>query len=128
MSNLDNSIYLRRREKLFSLLEDGVALIPSGEEKIKSFDTGYPFRQDSNFNYLTGFDEPESLLVLCPNNKEGKTALFLRPKDKVAEMWEGRRLGLDKAKEAIGVDLVFSIHELDKKLPELLENPNEYRI
>ena len=122
MSNLDNSIYLRRREKLFSLLDDGVALIPSGEEKIKSFDTGYPFRQDSNFNYLTGFDEPESLLVLCPNNKEGKTALFLRPKDKVAEMWEGRRLGLDKAKEAIGVDLVFSIHELDKKLPELLEN------
>jgi len=122
VSSLNNSVYLKRREELFSLLGDGVALIPSGEEKIKSFDTGYPFRQDSNFDYLTGFDEPESLLVLCPKNKEGKTALFLRPKDKVSEMWEGRRLGLEKAKEALGVDLVFSIHELDKKLPQLLEN------
>ena len=59
---------------------------------------------------------------MCPKNKEGKTALFLRPKDKVAEMWEGRRLGLEKAKEALSVDLVFSIHDLDKKLPELLDN------
>ena len=115
-------IYSQRREKLFSLIGDGAAIIPSGVEKIKSFDTGYPFRQDSNFNYLTGFEEPESLLVFCPQNPEGTTALFLRPKDKLAEMWEGRRMGLDKAKEVLGVDLVYSIHELDEKLPELLEN------
>ena len=119
---MDSSVYIKRRDKLFSLLGKGAALIPSGEEKIKSFDTGYPFRQDSNFNYLTGFDEPESLLVFCPENEKGKTALFLRPKDKVAEMWEGRRLGLEAAKEKLGVDQVFSIHELDKVLPELLQN------
>ena len=68
-------IYSKRREKLFSLLGGGAAIIPSGKEKIKSFDTGYPFRQDSNFNYLTGFEEPESLLVFCPQNEKGQTSL-----------------------------------------------------
>ena len=98
-----------------------MAIIPSSDHKTKSHDTDFPFRQDSNFNYLTGFGEPDSLLVVCKNHSEHDSFLFLRPKDKLAEIWNGRRLGIDKAQKELGIDKVFSIEDLDKELPNLLE-------
>ncbi|RLA63699.1 MAG: Xaa-Pro aminopeptidase [Epsilonproteobacteria bacterium] len=112
--------FKNRRQKLFEVIEDGVALIPSGNYVTKSHDTDFPFRQDSNFNYLTGFGEPQALLVIAKNHSEHKTFLFLRPKDQLAELWSGRRLGVEKAQKELGIDKVFSIDELDKELPNIL--------
>ncbi len=115
-------IFQKRRNHLLGLINDGIAIIPSAEFKTRSHDTDFPFRQDSNFKYLTGFLEPGSLLLLCKNHPDFKTVLFVRPKDKNAEVWSGRRLGVEKAQETLGVDKVHSILDLDKELPNYLQN------
>jgi len=115
-------IFKKRRLLLLDQLYDGIALIPSAEFKTRSHDTDYPFRQDSNFKYLTGFLEPGSLLLLCKNHPEFKTILFVRPKDRTAEIWSGRRLGVEAAQETLGVDKVHSILDLEKELPGYLAN------
>jgi Xaa-Pro aminopeptidase len=117
---MNTQVFQNRRKKLLDTLEEGIALIPSGNHMTKSHDTDFPFRQDSNFNYLTGFGEPQSLLVICKNHEKHDTFLFVRPKDQLAEIWNGRRLGIEKAQQDLGIDKVFSIDELDKELPNLL--------
>jgi Xaa-Pro aminopeptidase len=115
-------IFKKRRNLLLDQLTDGIALIPSAEYKTRSHDTDYPFRQDSNFKYLTGFLEPGALLLLCKNHPDFKTILFVRPKDHHAEIWSGRRLGVEAGQETLGVDKVHSILDLDKELPGYLQN------
>lgn len=118
--SLNTQVFQNRRKKLLEVLEDGVALIPSGNHVTKSHDTDFPFRQDSNFNYLTGFGEPQSLLVVAKNHSEHDTFLFLRPKDPLAELWSGRRLGVEKAHKELGIDKVYSMDDLEKELPNIL--------
>jgi Xaa-Pro aminopeptidase len=79
------------------------------------------FRQDSDFYYLTGFDEPGAVLILAPHHDEHRVILFVRPKDKEKETWSGRRLGVDAAKAQLGVDVVFPLSELDEKLDDYLK-------
>ncbi|MGC9127858.1 MAG: aminopeptidase P N-terminal domain-containing protein [Acidithiobacillus sp.] len=114
--------YAGRRRRLMERLPGGVAIVPTAAEKSRNADVHYPFRPDSDFWYLTGFAEPEAVLVLVPGHPEGEQWLFCRPRDPERETWDGRRAGLEGAKELCGVDQTRSIAELDSLLPELLQN------
>ncbi|MEE4329453.1 MAG: aminopeptidase P N-terminal domain-containing protein, partial [Wenzhouxiangella sp.] len=81
----------------------------------------FPFRQDSDFLYLTGFNEPQAVLALLPGREAGEQILFCRERDPERERWDGPRLGLDGAREALGMDDAFPIDDLDEILPGLME-------
>lgn len=100
---------------------DGVAIFPSAPELIRTNDTGYTYRQNSDFFYLTGFDEPQSVLVLAPGHREVRSALFVRDSDKDKERWSGRRAGVPRAKAQTGVDATYPIGELAERLGEFLD-------
>ncbi|AIA54330.1 aminopeptidase P N-terminal domain-containing protein [Acidithiobacillus caldus] len=114
--------YAARRRRLMERLPDGVAIVPTATEKSRNADVHYPFRPDSDFWYLTGFAEPEALLVLVPGHPDGEEWLFCRPRDPEREIWDGRRAGLEGARELCGIQQTRSIAELDSLLPELLRN------
>jgi Xaa-Pro aminopeptidase len=97
---------------------DGVAVIPSARAILRNGDSPYPFRQNSDFHYLTGFDEPNALLVLAPNHTDAPCVLFLRERDRAKEIWDGERLGVERAVEALGVDAAYPIDELAQRLGE----------
>lgn len=114
--------YQQRRGALLKHLgEDGVAVLPTAPEHRRNRDTHYPFRPSSDFMYLTGFAEPESVLVALPGRNEGETVLFCRPKDKTKEIWDGYRVGPEAAPEVLKVDQAFDIAQLDEMMPKLLE-------
>ncbi|HEX6692269.1 MAG TPA: aminopeptidase P N-terminal domain-containing protein [Burkholderiales bacterium] len=110
--------YRLRRERLAKAIGAGVAVVPTAPERIRNRDTHYPYRFDSHFYYLTGFPEPEAVLVLAP----GKTILFCREKDVEREIWDGFRYGPPAARERFGFDEAHPIDELDEALAGLLEN------
>ena len=97
-----------------------IAIIPGAREATRSNDTHYRFRQDSDFFYLTGFEEPEAIAVVRPDQKPQYT-LFVRPRDPEREIWDGRRAGVDGAKKEFGADESFPIVEFDEKLQNLLD-------
>jgi Xaa-Pro aminopeptidase len=119
--------YAKRRLSLGEKLSpSSIAILPSANLLNRNADTEHPFRQDSNFYYLTGFDEPEALLVLRKEkNGQLRTILFCRPNCPAEEVWVGPRMGMEGAIKQLGVDFAYSIEELDKMMPSLLEN-NEY--
>ncbi|MEW5838627.1 MAG: Xaa-Pro aminopeptidase [Pseudomonadota bacterium] len=113
--------YARRRKRVLAAIgEQALAIIPASSEQLRNRDTHYPFRQSSDFRYLTGFDEPDALLVLAPRHEQGASILFVRPRDAAREQWDGRRAGSEGALKHYGIDQAFSLDELDAKLPELL--------
>ncbi len=117
------SEYKNRREVLLSqVLDDSIVIVPAATEKVRSRDTEYAFRQDSDFYYLTGFCEPEAILILSRSSDRENTQsiLFVREKDEFAEIWHGKRLGCQAAPEELGVDIAFGLSELGERLPELL--------
>lgn len=119
---LNTSFFVQRREALFEqMAERSVALIQSGSELIRNRDVEHPFRAESDFHYLTGFLEPDAVLVLV-KSETNQAVLFLRPKDKEKEIWDGRRLGVDQAVETLAVDQAWCIAELEEQLPKCLEN------
>ncbi|HYP52715.1 MAG TPA: aminopeptidase P N-terminal domain-containing protein, partial [Pyrinomonadaceae bacterium] len=101
---------------------DSVAILPSAREATRSNDTQFRFRQDSDFYYLTGFDEPEAVAVVAPSHPEQRYTLFVRPRDPERAIWDGPRAGLEGARETYGADAAFDIAELDAKLTDLLNN------
>ena len=115
------TVYQQRRQDLMALMGEGTAVFASAPMAVMHNDVEYNFRQDSDFYYLTGFDEPGAIAVLAPHHEEHRFVLFVRPKDKDKEIWSGRRLGVEAAKAALGADEVFSIEELDAKLPNYLK-------
>ncbi|MDH4944962.1 aminopeptidase P N-terminal domain-containing protein [Sulfurimonas sp. C5] len=118
--------YKGRREKFAKKLQsDSVAIFCAAEQKVRSNDTEYPYRQDSNFYYLTGFKEDNSTLVFVKKNTTYKIYLFVEKKDPVKELWTGKRLGAEKAKELFDVDDVFEIEHFAPKLQEFLEEKNK---
>jgi Xaa-Pro aminopeptidase len=114
----NTAIHRRRREKLAQAIGAGVAVVPTAPERIRNRDTHYPYRFDSHFYYLTGFPEPEAVLVLVA----GKTILFCREKDVEREIWDGFRHGPAAARERFGFDEAHPIDQLDEALASLLEN------
>ncbi|MEO6461978.1 MAG: Xaa-Pro aminopeptidase [Candidatus Eisenbacteria bacterium] len=113
--------YLARRDAVLSRLGGGVAILRSNPEQTRSNDTEFPYRQDSDLWYLTGFGEPDSVLLLTDKHPDHKSVLFVRPRDPEKETWNGRRAGVEGAKAGYGVDATYSIAELDEKLPQYLE-------
>jgi len=112
--------FVARRERYFKEMGAGVAIVPAAEVAIRNNDVEHDYRQDSDFFYLTGFDEPESVLVLTTEHKEHRSVLFVRKRDKDREIWDGPRAGVDGAKQQLGVDAAFPIEELEQRLPDYL--------
>ena len=111
----------RRRSRLMAAIgPTGVAIVFGNTEVSRNGDTHYPFRQDSDFFYLTGFNEPNAVLVLAPFHEKGETAIFLNPRDPKLEQWTGYRLGPERASESLGIDAAFPIEQLDSEILEFL--------
>ena len=114
--------YARRRKQLMRMAgDDAILVLPAALERIRSRDTHYPYRQDSDLWYLTGFPEPEAVLVLVPGRKHGESILFCRERDPDREAWDGPRSGPEGAVEQFGMDDAYPITDLDEILPGLLE-------
>ncbi|PLW83548.1 Xaa-Pro aminopeptidase [Kineobactrum sediminis] len=114
--------FARRRRRLMGLMEpNSIAIIPSASEQLRSRDTSYPFRQDSDFHYLCGFPEPEAVLVLMPEREHGEFVLFCRERDMAMELWHGYRAGPEGACSGYGADDAFPISDIDDILPGLIE-------
>lgn len=116
----DVTPHLGRRERLIRSLGDGIAILPTAPEQHRNGDAHYPYRFDSSFYYLTGFAEPEAVLVLDASN--GRSVLFCREKNLEREIWDGFRHGPEGAREAFGFDEAWPIDEFDARLPDLLAN------
>lgn len=119
--------YRQRRQALVGRMAQaggGIALIPTAREQTRNRDTHYPYRADSYFQYLTGFSEPESVLVLSVGKGDvaPQAILFCREKNLEREIWDGFRHGPEGAREIFGFDAAHAIGELEAKLPELLAN------
>jgi Xaa-Pro aminopeptidase len=110
----------RRAQLMKRIGKDGVAIVPAASEVIRARDTHYRFRQNSDFQYLTGFPEPDAIAVLVPGRKEGAFVLFVRNRDKEREIWDGRREGPAGAVRHYGADEAFPIAEFDQRMAGLL--------
>ena len=119
--SFDQDIYQQRRLRLLKQMQYGIAIIPTAPEVARNADTHYGYRHDSNFYYLSGFVEPEAVLVLVTGDKP-RSILFCREKNLEREIWDGHRFGPDAAREQFGFDAAYSIAQLDEKLAELMGN------
>ena len=114
--------FARRRKHLMeSIGSSGIAILVAAPERVRSRDTLYVYRQDSDFYYLTGFGEPEAVAVLMPGRPQGEFLLFCRERNPEREQWDGPRAGPEGAVAAFGADDAFPIGDLDDILPGLLE-------
>jgi Xaa-Pro aminopeptidase len=116
---MNHEVFAARRRNLLQRLGNGVAIVPTAPERVRNRDTHHPYRFDSYFWYLTGFPEPEAVLVLA-GGEQPQSLLFCRGKNEEREIWDGFRYGPEAAREAFGVDAAYPIEELDTRLPELL--------
>ena len=113
--------YRQRREQLMAKIGSGTAIFRSAPAAVMHNDVEYAYRQDSDFFYLTGFNEAQAVAVIAPHHEEHKFVLFVQPKDLEKETWHGYRAGVEGAKELYGADEAFPIAELAEKLPKYLE-------
>jgi Xaa-Pro aminopeptidase len=114
--------FARRRKNLMAQMEpNSIAIIPSAREQVRSRDTEYPFRQDSDFYYLSGFAEPDAVLVLLPGRRQGQFIIFCRERDPAMELWNGYRAGPEGVCQRHGADDAFPISDIDDILPGLIE-------
>jgi Xaa-Pro aminopeptidase len=109
--------FMRRLDK------NSVAIIPAAREAVRSHDTNYRYRQNSDFFYLTGFEEPEAIAVIAPS-QDKKFTMFVRPRDLEQEIWNGYRAGVEGAVADYSADQAFPVSEFDAKLPEILNGPD----
>jgi Xaa-Pro aminopeptidase len=122
---IEPTIYAQRRARLLKQMQRGIAIVPTAPEVARNADSHYGYRHDSNFYYLSGFTEPEAVLVLTAGQSDGsppQSILFCREKNLEREIWDGYRFGPDAAQEQFGFDAAYSIALLDEKLTELMGN------
>jgi Xaa-Pro aminopeptidase len=123
---MKRSEFKKRRKQLLEYVgNNNIALIASASTRTRNRDVDYPFRQDSDFYYLTGFNEPDALAVFIPGRKPGEYILFCREYDEKKALWEGAHSGLEGATEHYGADDAFPIDDLDDILPGMLENKDK---
>ena len=114
--------YARRRKQLMKLMGKGaIAIIPAAPERQRNSDVHYHYRPDSDFHYLTGFNEPEAVAVLIPGREQAEYILFVRDRDPTRETWDGRRAGPEGAVRDYGADDAFPIGDIDDIIPGLIE-------
>lgn len=114
-----------KRKEFMRKIESGIAILPSALPALRTHDVEYQFRQDSNFYYLTGFEEPRSICVLAPGHPEHRYVLFVNPHDPEQEVWTGKRVGVEGAKAVFGADEAYPITEFDQKIHEYLKDANQ---
>lgn len=118
ISNL--TLYANRRQRFMAAMEGGGALLMAAPPRVRSRDTDYHYRPDSDLYYLTGFREQGAALLLVPDHPEHQVIAFVQPKDPHMETWHGRRLGVDAAPTHLGVDAAYPIEDLERMLPHYL--------
>lgn len=119
---LSKEFLSRRRRLLDALPPNAIAILFAATEKVRSRDTHFPFRQDSDFYYLTGFNEPDAVAVFMPGHSEGDYCLFIRDQDARAAQWEGERASIEMAEKIFGADKAYPLSQLNSVLPELLQH------
>lgn len=115
-------VFSGRRRKLLRRINGSVALFPAAPRKTRSRDAEYSYQQDSNFFYLTGFEESESILVLRAKPSGPRSILYVTERDSMREQWEGERLGISRAKRRFEVDEIRDYKDFEKDVPELLKS------
>jgi Xaa-Pro aminopeptidase len=120
MTMIEAAEYQQRRQALMEKIGTGTAIFRSAPMAVMHNDVEYTFRQDSDFYYLTGFNEPNAVAVFAPHHEEHQFVLFVQPKDPEKEVWTGYRMGVEGAKERYGADEAYPISELEEKLPQYL--------
>lgn len=122
MTRIPKSEYARRRKALMAQMEpNSIAILPAAPVYIRNRDVEHVYRQDSDFQYLTGFPEPEAVMALIPGREHGEYVLFCRERDPERELWDGLRAGQDGAIKTFGADDAFPIGDIDDILPGLIE-------
>ena len=115
-----NKEFEKRRRKLAKLIgKDGIAVIPTASTRVRSRDTDYPYRPDSDFYYFTGFSEPNAVMILAPGREDGSFILCLREKNPLTEIWDGHMEGLNGVKKNYEADQSFDIEDLETILSSL---------
>lgn len=123
MKSVPRAEFARRRRQLMrSMGRDSIAIVPAAPVRLRNSDVEYAYRQDSDFHYLTGFDEPESVAILIPGRAQAEYVLFVRDRDPTRETWDGRRAGTAGATGEYDADDAFPIGDIDEILPGMLEN------
>ncbi len=121
MNEIMRREFAERRKALMNMLgEHALVIVPAAEQCLRNRDTEYRYRQDSDFYYLTGFNEPEAVLCLLPGREEGACILFCRKRDRAQEIWNGYRAGQEGAVSEFGADQAYDILELDERMPDLM--------
>lgn len=118
----ETSAFARRRAELMQHMGAGIAILPTSPHRLRNRDTHYAYRPDSDFYYLTHFPEPEAVAVIVPGRETGQFILFCRERNPEKETWDGRRAGLDGARERFGADDAFPYEDMDEIVPGLMEN------
>jgi len=119
---IERKEFRRRRRQLMRIIgDDAICIVPAAPERVRNNDSHYPYRQDSDFHYLTGFPEPEAVLALIPGRKHGETILFCRERDREREAWDGVRVGPEGVMREFGLDDAFPIGDIDDILPGMIE-------
>lgn len=111
----------RRRRLMERMAPDSIAILPAAPERVRNRDVLHPFRQDSDFHYLTGFGEPEAVVVLIPGREHGESVLFCKERNPEKELWDGFLAGPEGAIETFGLDDAFPISDIDDILPGMIE-------
>lgn len=119
--SIDRREFQQRRQQVMEKIGNGTAIFRSAPMAVMHNDVEYTYRQDSDFFYLTGFNEPDAVAILAPHHPEHQFILFVQPKDPEKETWTGYLHGVEGAKEIFAADEAYSIQELDEKLPQYLE-------
>lgn len=122
MTRIPRTEYARRRKALMAEMEpNSIAILPAAPMYIRNRDVEHIYRQDSDFQYLSGFPEPEAVIALIPGREHGEYVLFCRERDPARELWDGLRAGQDGAVSEYGADDAFPIGDIDDILPGLIE-------
>src|SRR5262245_9315118 len=118
MEHFDLAQFLDRRQRFADAIGDALAVLPGAQEAARNGDVTYEFRQNSDFFFLTGFEEPDAVAVFNPAHSKERFVLFVRPRDREMEIWNGRRAGVEGAIATYGADAAYPISQLDDKLRE----------
>ncbi len=113
---MDPTVFAVRRERFAEKLGGALAVIAGGRETVRNSDVNHTFRQDSDFWFLTGFEEPDAIALIDPAHPTERFVLFVRPRDREREMWDGYRAGVEGARERFGADAAYPIANLEAEL------------
>jgi Xaa-Pro aminopeptidase len=118
MTSEELATFIERRRRFAEAIGDGLAIVPAALETARNSDVTHPFRQSSDFFFLTGFDEPDAVAIFNPAHVKERYVLFVRPRDREMEIWHGHRAGTEGAVASYGADAAYPVEQLDAKLRE----------